>query len=88
MSDKKNTRGSIDITESQQELLNKIGKRVKELREKKLDGMSYEEFASKYGLNRTSQYRLESGQNFMMVNLMKFCEGVGVSLKEFFAGIK
>ena len=88
MSDKKNTRGSIDITESQQELLNKIGKRVKELREKKLEGMSYEEFALRYNLNRTSQYRLESGQNFMMVNLLKFCEGISISVEEFFKGIE
>jgi hypothetical protein len=88
MAEDKNTRGGINIDPYDQELLNKIGTRVKQLREERIPEVSYEAFALKTGLNRTSQYRLERGHNFMMVNLIKFCRGIGISLEEFFSGLK
>ena len=39
-------------------------------------------------INRISQYRLETGENFLMNNLLKVVDGLGISLEEFFKGVK
>ena len=67
--------------------LAKIGKRVRELREKTI-GESYEVFAAKNGINRISQYRLEKGRNFQMSTLLKVISGLSVTVEGFFKGIK
>ncbi len=61
-----------------------IGKRVRFLRMAKTD-LSQEEFSKKIGLDRTYLSRLESGkQNITIENLNNICNGLGISLKEFF----
>lgn len=61
-----------------------VGKRIKYLRINKL-GMSQEDFAKKIGVDRTYFCRLESGKkNLTLETLNKVCEGLGMTLKEFF----
>ncbi len=61
-----------------------IGKRVRFLRMAKTD-LSQEEFSKKIGLDRTYLSRLESGkQNITIESLNNICNGLGISLKEFF----
>ncbi len=61
-----------------------IGKRVRDLRITRTD-LSQEEFSKKINLDRTYLSRLESGkQNITIENLNNICNGLGISLKEFF----
>lgn len=61
-----------------------IGKRVRDLRITKTD-LNQEEFSKKINLDRTYLSRLESGkQNITIENLNNICNGLGISLKEFF----
>lgn len=61
-----------------------IGNRIKELRMNKAF-LSQEEFAKKINIDRTYMCRIESGEkNLTIETLMKICDGLGVSLKEFF----
>ncbi|WKV12197.1 helix-turn-helix domain-containing protein [Marivirga harenae] len=82
----KKTRSKVEIPDFAKHQLVSIGVRVKQLREEKT-GDSYEVFAVKNGINRISQYRMEAGSNFQMVNLLKVCKGLGVSLEDFFKGL-
>lgn len=61
-----------------------VGKRVRDLRITKTD-MSQEEFSKVTNLDRTYLSRLESGkQNITIENLNVICNGLNISLKEFF----
>ena len=61
-----------------------VGKRIKCLRINKL-GMSQEDFAKKIGVDRTYFCRLEAGKkNLTLDTLNKVCEGLEMSLKDFF----
>ena len=75
------------IPPEHREMLVEIGKRITALR-KQNTGESYEVFAIKNGINRISQYRIEKGRNFQMDTLLKIIDGLGVSVNEFFKGIK
>lgn len=64
-------------------ILNKFGKRVRELRLEK--GWSQEVFALECGLDRTYISGLEKGRrNVSLKNVEKICKALGVSLNEFF----
>ncbi len=61
-----------------------IGKRVRDLRITKTD-LSQEEFSKNISIDRTYLSRVESGkQNITIDNLNNICNGLGISLKEFF----
>lgn len=61
-----------------------IGNRIKEIRIERTY-LSQEEFAIKLGYDRTYMSRVESGrQNITVETLIKICEGLEISLKEFF----
>ena len=61
-----------------------LGKRIKYLRLTKL-GISQEEFSRKIGIDRTYFCKLESGKkNPTLETLNKICDGLGMTLKEFF----
>ena len=87
MAKERKKRGTIDVLPEHEAQLIKIGKRVQKLREENTDDSS-EVFAIKNGINRVSQYRLEKGENFQMNTLLKVISGLGVSVQEFFKGIK
>jgi transcriptional regulator with XRE-family HTH domain len=64
-------------------ILNKFGKRVRELRLEK--GWSQEVFALECELDRTYISGLEKGRrNVSLKNVEKICKALGVSLNEFF----
>lgn len=61
-----------------------IGERIKYLRTHKIF-LSQEDFSVKLGYDRTYMSRVESGrQNITIETLIKICEGLEISLKEFF----
>lgn len=69
------------------DLQNKLGKRIKELRLQ--SGLSQEKFALKIGMDRTYFASVELGKrNISLQNLEKICKGFNVSLEELFKGIK
>lgn len=66
-------------------MLQKIGKRIKELRIKKLN-MTQDDFAKTLGVDRTYLSRVESGkQNITIKTLVFICDKLDVSLNEFFS---
>ena len=63
-----------------------IANRLKELRKAK--GYSnYEHIAYALEMSRSAYWRLESGVNFELKTLIKFCRLLEISLEEFFEGI-
>ena len=61
-----------------------IGDRVKKLRTQNTS-FSQEEFAKIVGLDRTYMSRVESGkQNITIETLFRICDGLDISLKDFF----
>ena len=69
-----------------QEELNAIALRLKELRKAK--GYSnYEHIAFDLEMSRSAYWRLETGANFELKTLIKICKLLKVSLEEFFKGI-
>lgn len=76
----------MDIPEYKLEL-NAISERLKTLRKEK--GYSnYEHIAFELGMSRSAYWRIESGNNFEIRTLLKICTLLGVTLEEFFEGIK
>jgi transcriptional regulator with XRE-family HTH domain len=73
-------------TKPNQEELNAIALRLKELRKAK--GYSnYEHIAFDLEMSRSAYWRLETGANFELKTLIKICRLLKVSLEEFFKGI-
>lgn len=64
-----------------------IADRIKELRIKS-GYTSYETFAIENGLPRKNYWRMETGENFTINTLIRILKIHGVSLEEFFKGIK
>lgn len=65
-------------------LVKEVGSRIRVLREEKLN-MTQADFARKLGWDRTFLSRVERGiQNITLETFEKICDGLGVSVKEFF----
>jgi len=70
-------------------LKNLIALRVKELRA--ITGFTQSEFAKEYGIDRQILSRWESTNNkrgITIYTIKKFCDMIGISLEDFFRGIK
>lgn len=68
-------------------LQNKIGLRIRELRKIKLK-LSQENFARSIGLDRTYIASVENGKRNISVKTLKIiCDGLNISLSEFFNDI-
>ena len=76
----------VKETTSSPELL-AIAKRLKELRKEK-GFKNYEHIAFELGMSRSAYWRLETGANFELKTLIKICKLLGVTLEEFFLGVK
>ena len=81
MADKKKTRSKVEISDAHEEYLESIGAHVKKKRIE-ITGDSYEVFARKNGINKISMWRLETGKNFLMNNLLKVVDGLGIVFVE------
>jgi transcriptional regulator with XRE-family HTH domain len=68
----------------EQELLDKIGARLRFLR-KERGFNNYEQFANQYNLNRSQIGQYEKGQNMNLTTLAPILRALGVSWKEFFS---
>ena len=65
-------------------LLKEVGLRIQELR-KERSNLTQAEFAKKLGYDRTFLSRVERGvQNITLETLDKICDGLGITIKEFF----
>jgi len=64
--------------------LEKLGKRIKDLREK-AGYTSYETFAYEAGISRTMYGNYENGSDMRTVNLRKIVKAHNMTLKEFFS---
>lgn len=65
----------------------KIGSRLKELREEK--GLSLREVAERLGCSHASVYCWETGQRSLYAKtLYAYCKVLGISVTDFFDGIK
>lgn len=65
-------------------LIKEVGLRIQGLRKSKLN-ITQAEFARKLGYDRTFLSRVERGvQNITLDTLEKICDGLGVTVKEFF----
>ncbi len=69
--------------ETERELV-KLGERIKQLRVKK-GYTSYEIFAFENGINRAQFGRYERGEDLRYSSLLKVCDALGVTIKEFFS---
>jgi transcriptional regulator with XRE-family HTH domain len=75
------------VNEKESPELKAIAERLKQLR--KLKGYkNYEHIAFELGMSRSAYWRLETGANFELKTLIKICTLLGVTLEEFFVGIK
>lgn len=75
------------IPDRHQEILNKIGKKILELRES--TDLSQERFSAKNDIPRISYSNLEAGKNFHMTTLLKVLDAHPQvkSLEYFFQGL-
>ena len=65
-------------------LLKEVGLRIQELRKERLK-LTQSEFAKRLGYDRTFLSRVERGvQNITLETLDKICDGLGITIKEFF----
>lgn len=65
-------------------LLKEVGLRIQELRKERLN-LTQAEFAKRLGYDRTFLSRVERGvQNITLETLDKICDGLGITIKEFF----
>ena len=67
--------------------LKAIAERLRQLRKAK-GYKNYEHIAFELGMSRSAYWRLETGANFELKTLIKICKLLGLSLEEFFNGIK
>jgi transcriptional regulator with XRE-family HTH domain len=78
-----------EIDSKHQEILNKIGLRMKEIRKEK-GYKNYEAFAYEKGLPRAQYGKYERGgedANMTLVNLIKILDAFDMTLEEFFSSI-
>jgi transcriptional regulator with XRE-family HTH domain len=64
-----------------------IGKKVRELRRLNSDYANYEVFAWENRINKSTVYKIETGQNYQIDSLLRVLGALDVSLSEFFSGI-
>lgn len=70
--------------EEAQKILEKLGKRIKELRIAK-GYSSYEYFAYEHNISRTQYSRYEKGEDLRFSSLLKVIDAFDMTIQEFFA---
>jgi len=70
--------------ESHERILQKLGQRIKAIRESK-GYTSYEKFAIDHQLNRVQFWRCETGNNITFETLLKVLDAFDMTLQEFFS---
>lgn len=83
----KGGKGKIKKAPSVPERMEKLGKRIKELRIAK-GYTSHETFAYEHNINRPQYWRYENGQDLRFSTLLKVIDALGVTVDEFFEGFE
>lgn len=86
MATKKINKSTRSLDENQ-EIIIKIGDRIKQLR-KKAGYSSLEKFSYEHEINRTQYARYERGEDMRISSLMKVLAAHDMTLGEFFKGIQ
>ena len=73
-----------DADERIEQEFSKLGNRIKQLRVRR-GYTSYEIFAFENGINRAQFGRYERGEDLRYSSLLKVCDALGVTIKEFFS---
>jgi len=74
------------VSDEHQQMLLRIGAKVRELR-KKNGNLSILNFSNHHDINHQTYYRLETGENFTMHTLLQVLQIHNVTLKEFVESI-
>jgi hypothetical protein len=67
--------------------IKQIGEKIKALRIEK-GYSSYEFFAWEHKISRVQYYKMEAGTNITLKSLLRVIDAHGITLEEFFKGIK
>lgn len=86
MNGKKKSKDEISLLDKQQAIIEKIGKRVRELREE--SGLSQERFGNQYDIDRRQLGRIEAGTDIRITTLVKVLHTLDISPAEFFKDFK
>lgn len=81
------SKGKQKKTPAMSERMDKLGKRIKELRIAK-GYSSHETFAYEHNINRPQYWRYENGQDLRFSTLLKVIDALGVTVEEFFEGFE
>ncbi len=84
MKGKKPSKGRHSLLDEQQQVIKKIGNRIKQLRIAK-GHKSYEIFAYENDIDRAQYGRFERGANMQIASLVKVLQALGVTIEEFFS---
>jgi DNA-binding XRE family transcriptional regulator len=74
---------NIKLLVAYDDLLKKVGNKIKELRETRTK-LSATAFAKKYGINHQTYYRIEHYENLTLVSLQKVLLAHNLTLGQFF----
>lgn len=87
MKSKKSGKGRPKPLEDDQKIFKKIGNRIKELR---LDAgyTNAEKFAFQHDITRSQYANWEKGQDMLTSSILRIAKAHGISIQEFFAGLK
>jgi len=69
-------------------ILKTIGEKVRVTRKNNPDYANYEVFAFKNGINKVTLSKIEKGENYNILSLLKVISALNVSPEDFFKGIK
>jgi predicted transcriptional regulator len=69
---------------SQEEVLKRMGDRLRKIRKEK-GYTSYEDFAYSHDISSSQYFSYEKGKNMEIATLMKILKALGTTLKEFFS---
>jgi transcriptional regulator with XRE-family HTH domain len=87
MNSHKKSKGRGTLLEEQEETRQKIGVRIRQLRE--AANLSQEKFANLHGLDRTQVSRIERGvSNIELNTLVSFIRALDITIQDFFSGIE
>lgn len=86
MNGKRKSKELALLLEKQQEIVEKIGAKIIQLRKEK--GLSQERFANSFGIDRAQLGRIERGTDMKISSLVRVLDALDISAAEFFKDFK
>ena len=84
MKGKRKSKGAVNLLDEQQRVIQKIGKRLKELRLER-GHSSYEIFAFENEIDRSQYGKYERGADLRISTLVKLLLALDISIEDFFS---